>query len=95
MTIYGHFLASNIKIFHKTEVPMVNLRCLLYLNLNSIKSYNIILVKIHFFFMPENASFQGYFAKVSFDTFYETGSHILIMAFFSKFIGAFMRHIIR
>ena len=45
--------------------------------------------------MPENASFQGYFAKVSFDTFYETGSHILIMAFFSKFIGAFMRHIIR
>ena len=45
--------------------------------------------------MPENASFQGYFAEVFFDTSKETSSHISIMAIFSKFFGAFMRHIIR
>jgi len=45
--------------------------------------------------MPENESFQGYFAKVFFDTFKETCSHISIMAIFSNFLRAFMKHIIR
>ena len=82
-------------IFHKTEVQTVIFRCIVCLNLNWIQSYNIISVKNSFFFMPENVSFQGYFAEVFFDTFQETSSHISIMAIFSKFFGAFMRHIIR
>ena len=57
------------KIFHKTEVQTVILRCLVYLYLNWIKSYDIILVK-NIFFMSENALFQGYFAEVSFGTSY-------------------------
>ena len=31
-TIYGHFSANHDKIFHKTEVQTVFLRCLVYLN---------------------------------------------------------------
>ena len=64
-TIYGRFSANYNKIFHKTEAQTVILRCLVYLYLDWIKSYDIILVK-NFFFMPENALFQGYFAEVSF-----------------------------
>ena len=41
----GSFFAIFMKIFHKTEVQMVILRCLVSLNLNWIKNYNIILVK--------------------------------------------------
>ena len=63
-TISGHFLANYMKIFHKKEVQTVILRCLVCLNLNWIKDYDIILVKKKF--MPENALFQGYFAEVSF-----------------------------
>ena len=48
-----------------TEIQTVILRCLVNKNLNWIKSYDIILVK-NFFFMPENALFQNYFAEVSF-----------------------------
>jgi hypothetical protein len=48
-TTSGHFSACCIKIFHKTEVQTVILRCLVCLNLNWIKSYNIILVKNSFF----------------------------------------------
>ena len=40
------------------EVQTVILRCLVCLNLNWIKNYDILLDKI-FFIMPENASFQG------------------------------------
>ena len=44
-TIYGHFSANHDKIFHKTEVQTVILRGLVYLYLNWIKSYDIILIK--------------------------------------------------
>ena len=50
-TISSHFFAIYINIFHKTEIQTVILRCLVSLNLNWIKSYGIILVKI-IFFMP-------------------------------------------
>jgi hypothetical protein len=40
-TISGHSTANYINIFHKTEVPTVILRCLMSLNPNWIKSYNI------------------------------------------------------
>ena len=48
-TISGHFLANHTKIFHQTEIQTVILSCLVCLNPNWIKSYNIILVKIFFF----------------------------------------------
>ena len=70
------------------------LRCLVFLNLNWIKGYDIILV-IRFFFMPENALFQGYFAKVRFGTSKETSSHIFKTPILPKFFGAFMKYIIR
>ena len=38
MTLSGHFFASYIKIFQKTEIQTVILRCLMDLNLNWIKS---------------------------------------------------------
>jgi hypothetical protein len=41
MTIFGHFIANYINIFHKTEVPTVILRCINCPNLNWIKSKNI------------------------------------------------------
>ena len=43
-TISGHFWANYMKIFHKKEVQTVILRCLVCLNLNWIKSYNLIWV---------------------------------------------------
>ena len=45
----GLFFVNYMNIFHKTEVQTVILRCLVSLNLNWIKSYNIILVKKNFF----------------------------------------------
>ena len=42
-------------IFHKTEIQTIILRCLVCLNLNWIKRYNL----NHLFIMPENASFHG------------------------------------
>ena len=49
LTVFGHLFANFMNIFHKTEVQTVILRCLVSLNLNWIKSYNIILVKIFLF----------------------------------------------
>ena len=47
-TICGHFYGNFMDIFHKTEIQMVILRCLVCLNLNWIKSYDIIIG--YFFF---------------------------------------------
>ena len=66
-TIFGHFSAKYIYVFDKNEDLIVILRCLVCLILNWVKSYDIILVKI-FFFLPENALFQGLFERASFDT---------------------------
>ena len=54
-----------LTIFHKTEVQTILLRCLVYLYLHWIKSYDIILVK-NFFFMPENAFISGLFFRSEF-----------------------------
>ena len=50
MTISGHFFVNYMNIFHKTEISTVILRCLTYLNLNWIKSYNIKYKFSHFWF---------------------------------------------
>ena len=39
-TISDHFFVNYMKIFHKTEILTVILRCLTCLNLNWIKSYD-------------------------------------------------------
>ena len=62
-TISGHFFASYINIFHKTEVQTVNLRCLVCLNLNWIKSYDILLVKIFIFSCLKMHHFRGKIPK--------------------------------
>ena len=94
MAIFDHlwsFFGNYTVIFHKTEIQTVILRCLVHLNLNQIKSYNIMLVKNVSF----HSSFQGYFAEVNFDNFQETSCHIFKTAIFSKLYEAFMAHIIR
>ena len=48
MTVSGNFFTNCIKIFQKTEIQTVILRCLVGLNLNWIKSYDMILVGINF-----------------------------------------------
>ena len=48
MTISAHFFGNYINIFHKTEIQMVILSCLVCKNLNWIKSYDIILITIKF-----------------------------------------------
>ena len=53
-----------------------------------------ILVKIKIKIIAENASFQGYFTEVCFDTSKETNCPIFKMVIFSKFFDAYMRHII-
>ena len=45
----ANFFVKYIKIIQKTEIQMVNLRCLVGLNLNWIKSYGIISVQVIFF----------------------------------------------
>ena len=40
MTIFGHFFANHIKIFHMTEVQTVILKCLTDLNLLWYKTYD-------------------------------------------------------
>ena len=49
ITLSGHFFVNYINVFQKTEIQMVNLRCLVGLNLNWIKSYGIISVQVIFF----------------------------------------------
>ena len=48
LTISGHFFANYITFFHKTEVQTVILMCLVSLNLNWIKSHDIIYSDMHF-----------------------------------------------
>ena len=48
-----------MKIFYKADIQKVILRRLVCLNPNWMKSNDIVSVMILFFFMPENASFQG------------------------------------
>jgi hypothetical protein len=46
---FWSYFANYRKVFYKTEVQAVILRCLFCLNFNWIKSCNIMLVKIFFF----------------------------------------------
>ena len=70
MTISGHFFGNYNKIFHKTEVQTVILKCLTCLNPNCIKS-NAILK--HFFFhflyfckfVKKNMTHNGHFTTIS------------------------------
>ena len=50
------------------------------IDLNSIKSYNMILIKIY---LPENSIIQGYFAEMSLGTWEENQS------FFQFYVGKY------
>ena len=84
-----------MKFFHKKEVQTVILRCLVCLNLNWIKSYNIILVKIIFLSCLKMHHFMASLPKWVLTSPKETSSHIFKMVIFPKFFWAFMKHIIR
>ena len=95
MTISGHFFANYIKIFHKTEIQTVILRCLVCLNPDWIKSNDIISVKIFFFSCLKMHHFRASLPKWVLTTPKKISSHIFKMAIFPKFFEAFMTYIIR
>ena len=64
-TIFDHFSDNYIKIFHKTEIQTVIFRCLVFLYLNWIKSYDIILVK-NIFFHAWKCIISGLFCRSEF-----------------------------
>ena len=94
-TICGHFLGNYIVIFHKTEIQTVILRCLVYKNIDWIKSYNKILVKIFIFLCLKMHHFRANLPKWVLTPQKETNCHIFKIATFSKLFGGFMAHIIR
>ena len=94
-TISGHCLANCMKIFHKKEVQTVILRCLVCLNLNWIKSYSLILVKIIFLSCLKMHHFMASLPKWVLTSPKETSSHIFKMVIFPKFLWAFIKHKIR
>jgi hypothetical protein len=94
-TISGHFSTNYTKNFHKIKVQAVILRCLVCLNLNWTKSYDIILVKNIFFSYLKMHHFRAISPKWVLAPPKEKSSHIFKMAIFSKFFGSFMRHIVR
>ena len=88
--ISGHFFGTYISIFHKTEIQTVILRCLVCKNCSWIKSYNTMLVKIFFFHAWKCINLpKGVLTPQK-----KTSSCVFKMGIFSKFFGAFMRHII-
>ena len=83
--ISGYFLANYIHVFYKTEDQMVILRSLTCLNLNWIKAYDILLVKVFFsclqmhdfkgtlwseFFIPQNKISSHIFKIAGTETYY-------------------------
>ena len=94
-SISGHFSANYSKIFQKSEVQTVILRYFVYLYLNFFKSYDIKLVKNNFFSCLKMHYFRAILPKWVLAPPKETSSHIFKIALFSKFFGAFMKHIKR
>ena len=74
---------------------MVLLRCLVCKNLNWIKSYNKILVKIFIFSCLKMPHFRSNLPKWVLTPQKENSCHIFKMPTFSKLFGCFMAHIIR
>ena len=95
MTISGHFSASLIEIFHKTDVQTVILRCLVSQNLNWIQSYDMILDPKLILFYAWKCIISGLFCRSVFWHLLGNQLSYFKMAVSSKFFGAFMRHIIR
>jgi hypothetical protein len=62
-TISGHFFANYISIFHKIAIQTVILRCLVCPNINLIKSYDILLLKIFLFACLKMHHFRGKIPK--------------------------------
>ena len=65
MTHKWPFYANYMNIFHKTEIQTVILRCIVGLNLNWIKSNDMITVKV-LFFHAWKCKISGVFHRVEF-----------------------------
>ena len=92
---FWSYYANYRKVFHKSEVQTIILRCLVCLNLNWIKNYNIMLVKIFFFSCLKMHHFSTSLPKWILTPSKENSSHVFKITIFSKLFGAFTRHIIR
>ena len=85
---YNHLwslFCQYIDIFHKTEIQTVILRCLVCKNLNWIKSYNKILVKIFIFSCLKMHHFRGILPKWVLTPQRVNSSRVFKTAIFSKF----------
>ena len=95
LTVFGHFFANFMTIFHKTEVQTVILRYLVSLNLDWIKNYYIILVKKKFFPCLKMHHFRAISPKWILDPQKEISCHIFKKAILTKFFDDLMNHITR
>ena len=88
-----HLPLGRLKVAKKSKYSQnfVNLMCL---NINWMKSYDIILLRINFLKVKMH-HFRGNLLKWVLTPQKETSSRVFKMTIFKKFFGAFMRHIIR
>ena len=93
-TISRHFFGRLYYVFHKTEIQIVILRCLMSQISNCIKSYDIASVKVFFFHAWKRIISGLVYQNEVFTPPKEISSRIFKMAIFPKFFGAFMKHII-
>ena len=86
--LLGSFFGNYMDIFHKTGIQTVNLRCLVCLNPNWIKSCDIVI--------GWNKLFRAWKYRSKFlHLRRKNSSHIFNIAVFSKFFGDFIRETIR
>ena len=90
-----HFFANYINIFHKNEVQTVILRCLVCLNLDLVKSYDVFLVIMFIFLCLKMHHFRSRITKQVLIAQKKTICHVLKMGIFKKFFGDVMSHLIR
>ena len=86
-TMCGHIFGIHIYFFHKTEIQTVILRCLVCLNTNWIKSYDVIFGKKSFFSCVKMHHFRGKIPKyISFDTSEENQPSYFQNGYFFKIL---------
>ena len=94
-TIFGYFFGHYINFFHKTEIQIVNLRCLESQSLNWIKSYDMKSVQKDKISCLQVHHFRASLPKWVLAPSKKISSHIFKMTIFPNFFEAFMSHIIR
>ena len=95
LTVFGHFFANFMNIFHKTEVQTIILRCLVSLNLNWIRSNYKILVIEKKFPCLKMQHFRAISPRWILTPQKEISCHIFKMVILTKFFDDLMNHITR